>query len=281
MDIRMIVVDMDGTLLNEVNKITARTIEVLQKAEDRGIMIVPATGRCRALLPDELRQNLNIRYAILENGAEIWDYKENKAVYQSSLPEGIAAQVYDRIKGHTCFAEFFRNGEAYSEMDCFDRLMGMELDQNFVNYFRRNHIFVRTFEKLPEVLRQTKKINMYNLEPSLRLELDKFLQDAGNCAMTSSVFDNLEVQNRKTGKGEALNILCERTGVSRKEVIAFGDGDNDLQMLQCAGIGIAMSNATEKTRNAADEVARSNKEEGVAVYLEKFLANNVMIEENK
>lgn len=271
MGIRLIAVDMDGTLLNENNKITERTIRALVSAESRGILIVPATGRCRALLPEELRHNLRLRYAILENGAEVWDYQEERAVSQCFLPDGIAKRIADAVKNERCFAEFFRNGDAYAEIACLELLDEVQTEENFTEYFKRNHIFVRSLEKLPEVLKETKKINLYHLNADVRSELEIWLRGEGSLALTTSVFGNLEMQNKEANKGNALKILCGKLGIATEETAAFGDGDNDLEMLRYAGVGVAMENAAEKIKCAADETTLSNTEEGVAVYLEEML----------
>lgn len=271
MDIRLIAVDMDGTLLNEENRITERTIEALRKMESCGALIVPATGRCRALLPKEIRQNLKIRYAILENGAEIWDYEKEEVFYEKGLSQETTEMIYHKIRNQAGFAEFFKDGEAYAEISGLGRLNQVYAEPNFVNYFKRDHIFVQNLEMRPDVLHRTKKINMYFLNPDLRKELEDMLRKEGNCEMTSSGFGNLEVQDRNVQKGAALKLLCEKNGILQKEVMAFGDGNNDIGMLQYAGIGIAMGNADEEIKKAADVVTLTNRKDGVAAYLEEFL----------
>lgn len=268
MGIRLIAVDLDGTLLNEENQISPRTIEALTRAEEQGILIVPATGRCKALLPRELLQNLKIRYTILENGAEIWDCEEGRALYKQRLKEETTRWIYQKVRNREGFAEFFRNGEAYAEISSLERLREDQVDRNFINYFRQNHIFVQNLEQLPDVLEQTEKINLYDLPSSLRAELVAALERDESCTVTSSAGNNLEVQGYEIEKGKALRILCEQLNILPEEVLAFGDGQNDLEMLRYAGTGIAMGNADGAIRQEADGVTRSNRADGVAVYLE-------------
>lgn len=267
MNVNLIATDLDGTLMNSKNQITDNTINVLREASEKGILIVPATGRCVELIPRELLSAINIRYAIVANGAGIWDYKEKKFLFRKLMPEGVAAMILEEVSGKNGYVEVFCKGKSYVDIEEMKNLSENFRDQNFIKYYRQNHIFVSGLAGRKDILSQAEKINLFYLSPDVKENLEYKLRSDGRCAVTSSISGNIEIHNEGVNKGSTLKLLCSMLNICMEEVVSFGDSDNDMEMLQLAGVGVAMENACKKISNIANIQTNSNDENGVADYI--------------
>ena len=269
--IRLFAADLDGTLLDSRNRITSRTLEVLGRAGEHGISVVPATGRCCALIPAKLRKLQSVRYAIVSNGAGIWDCHRDRFLYRETMPESCAGEILDWLEGNRGLAEVFVRGEAYADIRSLIGLNEGITDRNFVDYFSENHIFVEKLVKRRDLLEDAEKINLYFLDPDGRKQLEQQLRSDGRLALTSSISGNLEVQASCVNKGTALRYLCRTLEIPLEETAAVGDSDNDLEMLEAAGIGAAMENAGRQVKDGADFIIGHHDRNGAAEFLEDLM----------
>ena len=273
----IIAVDMDGTLLNSENRISVRTRNVLQRLIDEGHYVVPATGRTRELIPQEFSVLHGVKWGIVENGCVVWDYDKNEMIWRKTMPKGMVSRILQDVKESGIqgwIAEAYANGIAYSDADAGDFVASVAdkniLEKTFVDYFLCRHEFVKDFYNQTELLDQAEKVNIYfdNLDNSRALrEKWKNLDDV---AVTTSVSGNAEFNAAGVDKGVGLAMLRTKLGIDRMHVIAFGDNENDLEMLEGAGIGVAMGNSKQYVKDAADQVTGDNDHDGVAEFLEKF-----------
>ena len=273
----IIAVDMDGTLLNSENRISVRTRNVLQRLIDEGHYVVPATGRTRELIPQEFSVLHGVKWGIVENGCVVWDYDKNEMIWRKTMPKGMVSRILQDVKESGIqgwIAEAYANGIAYSDADAGDFVASVAdkniLEKTFVDYFLCRHEFVKDFYNQTELLDQAEKVNIYfdNLDNSRALrEKWKNLDDV---AVTTSVSGNAEFNAAGGDKGVGLAMLRTKLGIDRMHVIAFGDNENDLEMLEGAGIGVAMGNSKQYVKDAADQVTGDNDHDGVAEFLEKF-----------
>ncbi|MDO5407081.1 MAG: Cof-type HAD-IIB family hydrolase [Eubacteriales bacterium] len=271
MDIKLIAVDMDGTLLNGKNEIDQRTIDVLQKMIDRGVYVVPATGRCPGVFPKDLFRLNGLAYAVAENGALIWNMKTGEAMERIGLPLHVVKEAVEMADRCRSCSEVFVNGQAYSDSRCREWAENPGHDENFVRYFRENHQWVDQLSEQTELLSQAEKVNLYfELEQDGTDAKAYFGQNPSLSALTS-VGRNVEITMAEADKGRGLESLMEHLHISREQVVAFGDQENDLGMLKTAGIGVAMGNAVPAVKQAADYETLSNDEDGVACFLEKIV----------
>ena len=273
----IIAVDMDGTLLNSVNKISERTRNVLQRLIDEGHYVVPATGRTRNLIPQEFSVLHGVKWGIVENGCVVWDYDKNEMIWRKTMPKGMVSRILQDVKESGIqgwIAEAYANGIAYSDADARDFVAAVAdkdvLEKTFVDYFLSRHEFVKDFYDQTELLDQAEKVNIYfdNLDNSR--ELRKKWKDLDDVAVTTSISGNAEFNAAGVDKGVGLAMLRTKLGIDRMHVIAFGDNENDLEMLEGAGIGVAMGNSKQYVKDAADQVTGDNDHDGVAEFLEKF-----------
>ena len=264
--LRLIAFDMDGTVLQRDGEITERLQNILRKAMERGIYVVPCSGRGRMQVPPSV-EVLKVPYTITSNGGLIWDETQDQRLYADLIPWEMAAEMYRDITdlgGLACF--HIDRGVYYEEADremleqryTFSRLAVMRAVPDGEGLIRERKegiekIFVRT----------------ENIEVRARIR-DTVLQKYPVFCSSSSM-KNLEFSMPGCTKGKALQWLCDHLQIAPSQVVAFGDGENDKEMLTFAGLGLAVSDAGDVCRAAADGVIGSCEEDGVAIWLEQLL----------
>lgn len=272
--IRMIGVDLDGTLLNSEKQLTAYTREVLKKAIEQEVAVVVATGRPFSGVPDELKHFPGMRYALTANGARILDMQKQKVVYENLLSGEIAEKVIDILKRHHAIHEFFVDGVGYMNEDGLKNVYAYFEDPHMAEYLQSTRITVKDVkEKL-----QAMKCEVDKLQGIFRNQKDKQealeeLNTLSGIVVTAAMDNNLEINKEGTNKGIGLLQLGKSLGISREEIMACGDGGNDVEMLKEVGFAVAMANAYDTVKTAADFVTVSNDEDGVAKAIERFVLN--------
>ena len=246
---------------------------MIERAAARGIHVVIASGRSFHALPREVMECEGVEYAISLNGAAIHRISDGACLYEAIMStetvEGIL-KIMEDADG-ACM-EAFCHGHSYTQQSYVnDPARGMATP-GALEYVLKTRILVediRAFckEHIDEL--SGMDCSGSNLEEMARLK-HRFETEVPGLYITSSVPQLLEFSKAGGGKGTGLCKLGEILGVGREDMIAFGDGDNDKEMLVYAGVGVAMANAGESCRAAADVMTLSNDECGVARYLEKL-----------
>ena len=270
--IRMIGVDLDGTLLNSEKQLTAYTREVLKKAIEQEVAVVVATGRPFSGVPDELKHFPGIRYALTANGARILDMQKQKVVYENLLSVESSEKVIDILRKHHAIHEFFVDGVGYMNEDGLKNVYAYFEDPHMAEYLQSTRIPVKDVkEKL-----QTMKCEVDKLQGIFRNQKDKEealeeLNTLSGIVVTAAMDNNLEINKEGTNKGLGLLQLGKSLGISREEIMACGDGGNDVEMLKEVWFAVAMANGSDPVKKAADFVTVSNDEDGVAKAIERFV----------
>lgn len=267
----LIALDMDGTLLDSQGKITKRTIEVLKELIQKGHYIVPASGRALTLLPKEILELEGIQFAVLENGAVVWDWKNQCAIKQELLPKGIVKAILEDIEEQAsvgCYPEVIVNGKVYVDVKIQKELEQSRIAGNFAEYMRQNHIFLEKLASRTELLDAAEKLNIYFEDVKLGEKVRRKWKTEPQLNVTTSVSGNAEFTVAGINKGHGIKILQQHLGISKQKCIAIGDNENDLEMFAQVHMAVAMGNAKAHVKRAADEVTLSCDEDGVAVFLE-------------
>ncbi|MDY6400317.1 MAG: Cof-type HAD-IIB family hydrolase [Synergistales bacterium] len=273
-DIKLIAFDLDGTLLNSKKELTPNTRETLEKAASMGIEIVPSTGRFWNLIPDCVRELDFINYAITLNGAEVYDVKKSKSLVNFEIPAGRAlkmARVFDDIDEiiYDCVigSKGYMRRELHEKIPAF---MVGEWQVKLVADFRKP-LESEEFYDLLKNSEGVQKIQIFTLDKNLRSDLLKALPVVFRKNLfTSSISNNIEINDMNAKKGNALKFLAEYLKIPIESTIAFGDGLNDVSMIEAAGIGAAMKNSCKEVLDVADFVTADCDNEGVAEGIKKF-----------
>ncbi|MBZ4682658.1 MAG: hypothetical protein PWP46_336 [Fusobacteriaceae bacterium] len=258
-DIKLIVCDLDGTLLNSNHEISDFNIEILKKLKEKNIEIILASGRSyEAMLPTIKKLELN-NEVISYNGAAI--YKNNNLIYQKTLPKNIAKELIQIGKEKDIYFHAFHNFKWHIEKFTNEAKEYKERSGLQEYYIDFSTLENPNFLKLMYI---SSKENIDNLELFLKEKYkDKIYLGRSN--------DNfLEVMHKDVSKANALKEILKNRDFSNENIMAFGDGFNDYEMLKYSKIGVVMNNSNENLKSLITHKALSNDENGVGIFLKNF-----------
>jgi Cof subfamily protein (haloacid dehalogenase superfamily) len=271
MTYKMIVLDLDDTLLRDDLTISLRTKQSLMEAQEAGVKVVLASGRpTSAMLPiaEELCLKEYGSFILSFNGGKIISCQTGDEWFSSTLPIEKVHQLYEisrreNVWIHTYVGETIITEESNQFTDIEGVITKLEI--KVVDSF------------IDTVTVPVVKVLMLQ-EPMILAKVENKLQKefAGSLSIMRSKPFFLEFTEAGVTKGTSLNSLIQRLGINRDEVIAIGDSNNDLSMIQFAGLGVAMGNASEEIKAQADFVTDTNMNAGVAKVVEDFILKNVL-----
>ncbi len=262
----IIALDLDGTLLNSNKELTPGNRSALERAAAAGYEVVPTTGRFYGGMPQVIRELPFIRYVITINGAQAADLDTGAVIYKAELPWQQAVDIMAFLDGFPVIYDCYQDNDAFMTAALKEKADAIVASPHYREMIRRLR---RPVSELKEFLAQrqlgVQKVQLFTDQPRLRQQLMEELPCRfDDLSVTSSVADNVEINQIHANKGEALLALAAHLGIGREDTYAFGDGLNDLTMLRDAGTGVAMANACPEAVSAADFITRSCDEDGVA-----------------
>ena len=265
MKYKMLVLDMDDTLLNDDHTISNENRVMLAKARELGVHIVLASGRpTPAMIAYAKELQLDNSYMISYNGAVITDLKEDKVIFEQTLTQGQIHELYDySLKSKTHIITYV-NGKIVSETDS----EYIEIEKNITGL---EHNKVVSFKE--EVQSSAVKCILLE-EPSYLKEVEKDLKAAMphlSVSMSKPFF--LEVAQNGIDKGASIKFLAEKLNILQSEIIAVGNAGNDLTMIEYAGLGVWVDNVDPELRDKGDFIVASNNNHGVAEVVRRFILN--------
>ena len=271
MAVKVILLDLDGTLLNSGKTISTANYAALEKAAAMGVHIVPATGRFYEGLPKVVRDLPFVRYVVTVNGAEIYDTKEKQVLCKEELDPEEALAIYEYLSSLPALCDAYVEGWGYMERSYYSRIEEFATVPYVAKMLRELRTLVDDMKAFLTQHKTQKVMAFFNDMDRRAVELERVKALFPNTAVSSSISNNIEVNAKKATKGGALANLCAVLGIDVKDSMAFGDGSNDLGMIQNAGIGVAMGNAYPGLKEAADFVTLTCDEDGVAHAITKFV----------
>jgi len=269
---RIMAFDLDGTLTNSKKKITAKTKEALLRANKMGVMTVLASGRpLEGILPlvKELEMDKNGGYILAFNGGQILDAKTMEVLSAKMIPAEILPELFTKVEGYrkeygTAMLTYGK-GQVLAE-DEKAKYVVVEANINGMT-IRETDLKTEVDFPVPKCILTGEGEILEPIEKELKAQYDGIL------SITRSESYFLEMMTVGVDKADSLDRLLKILGMTKDELIAFGDGYNDISMIKYAGLGICMANGKDETKAAADYVTLSNDEEGIPAALEKFLFN--------
>lgn len=271
--IKMIAFDLDGTILTTDKRLTERTRRALEQAVEKGIHIIPATGRPMSGIPKEIIDFPGIRYIVSSNGARVLDMKNRDVLYEETLPVEKAGEILDIFEKYDTLREIYYDGIGYADRGRLEQIEKYQKDPAMQRYICTTRRPVEsTRVKFETENRGLDKIQALFVSQEDKLEAWESIESqVGDVEVTGALSNNIEVNAKGIHKGAALQFLGEMLGLSMDEVITFGDGSNDIKMLEMAGTGVAMANSVQNVLDIADITAMSNDEDGVARIIEQYV----------
>ena len=267
MKYKMLVVDMDDTLLTDNYEISSENKEMLLKAQEMGVYVVLASGRPTSAMIEfakELQCDVNNSFMISFNGSVITDLKEDKILFEHSLTKEQIHSLYDFSQQNNTHIITYIDGQIISErhseyIDIEKNITGLKL--NIVSSFKDT---VTTSAVKCILLEEPKYLK------SVETVLKAAMPDLSIC-MSKPFF--LEAAPNGIDKGASIKILAEKLNIHQSEIIAVGNAGNDLTMVQFAGLGVWVDNVDPELRHFADVIVASNNNHGVAEVVRRFILN--------
>lgn len=263
---KLISTDMDGTLLTSEKSISEKTKETLLNLQKKGVKIMLCSGRQFPGLVHSSEVLELAKYGGIMasyNGGKIVDAKTQEVLFERSLHNELAVKILKHLEQFDVNPivddgkyVYTTNPNSFKlQIEATNNSLLIKEVENLIDSITFNP--VKILVAAPEEV--FKSIGDKILEPFLE-EID----------FTFSTPYYLEINSKNVNKGVALKEICKILNISTSEVIAFGDGGNDIEMLKVAGLGVAMANAPEEIKNLADEITLSNNEDGVVHTLNKY-----------
>ena len=277
MSIKVIIMDVDGTLTNSKKVITEKTKETLLKAQEAGAKLILASGRPTSGLMDfakELKMDKHNGLLVSFNGAKVVDCETNKVLFNQAMSVEEGQAVLEHMKKFKVKPMIDKDDYMYVN-DVFDNEIEVNGKPfNIIQYEARGGKFklcekddLAAFADYPLNKILTAADSEY-LKENYKAIMEPF-KDKLSCMFTAPFY--FEFTANGIDKAKALDTVLTPMGYKSEEMIAFGDGHNDASMLKYAGIGVAMANAVDDLKEIADEITLSNEEDGIAIALSKYM----------
>lgn len=282
MKYKLIALDLDGTLLNSNGCISDETIKSIKIAIEENVQIIPATGRNISLICEEIRSIKGINYVIASNGAAVIDLKQNKIIFSEYIATDILKEIIEIIREYPIAIEFYADGYSYMDEDVWANPNKYKLTEENLNLLSDNHKMVKNI--LSKIIKgenlswvdSVEKINIPFLSENMKNKIfNRLLAIKDKVKVTSSVKDNVEINAVNANKGNGLKEISKLLDINLEETVAIGDNNNDIEMLEMAGVGIAMGNASNDIKMKADFVTLNNDENGVGKAVLEILKKNI------
>ena len=290
---KALVLDIDGTLTNSKKEITPKTAAALKKIMEMGHAVILASGRPTPGMKryeEQLELASYGGYLLSFNGARVWDCAAREVIYQKTLPDDIPAQIYEFAKENDAgiISYYLKgNGAEVKNQGGFLSRKGIDPEGDYV---------ISAFEPDEYVLLEARinsmnVITVYDFNSFIDYPVNKVLITApGPLAAgyekelvarygdSLSIYRSeeffLEVMPQNVSKADTLDAMLEKIGVKWENTVCCGDGFNDISMIKYAAVGVAMANAKEEVKKAADFITGSNDEDGLVTVIDKFILDS-------
>ena len=275
--IKLIAMDLDGTLFNPDGIITEKTKEELQRVGALGVHTVISTGRPFNGLPFDQITDTDIEYAITTNGAAIYRIRDKKCLYDNSMTLDTYLPILEYILSRKIHIDIYIDGKGYTPIRCRENIGRLDVPESLRAYMIATRTPVEDLlEYVKDCGEKVQKINL-NFYPQSdgsllhREDTLRFLQSNPDITVVGGGFRNFEIGKAGVTKIEGIRELCKLLDVPMKQTMAIGDSENDYSMINAAGIGVAMANASEDILAIADYITTSNTEDGVGEAIKHFI----------
>lgn len=272
MEYKMIGLDLDGTLLKDDKSIDTKTKEYLETLSANGIHIVPITGRPLSGVPDCVRNIKGVDYIISNNGSKTVLNSTNETLFSLAMDNATSKRVIEAVRQTGAIFEVFLNHYGYCEKFVFDHYKevytGTVLGDYIFSSRKQVDNLLTLFDDKNAEADEVFIICKDNDDREIiKAQTDK-ISGIQYCMLADRF---LEITKNGTDKGTALELLCNHLKIKLDKVIAFGDGENDLQFLNKAGTAVAMGNASDNVKAQADIITDTNNNQGVLKALKSLI----------
>lgn len=277
MDIKLIATDLDGTFLNSNHlTIPQENIDAFKKAHEIGIKVAVASGRTKILADNVTEQLPFLDYLITSNGAVTYDLHTGQVVSSTLMSNTQSVEIFDILKDYNLIYEIYYKGDCYMNEKSYAMFDGEHVPPHIHDLLKD---FIKPVPDLAKLIGSDgiEKLNILSLTGEERIEIEEKIGKTCDVAFASSfpivkgANGNLEMTDREATKGFAIKGLADALGISKENIMCFGDGENDCSMLQFADYSFAMANGTALVKSTAKYVTDTNDNGGVAKAINKYV----------
>lgn len=273
MDIKCIALDLDRTTLNAQGKLSKANEEAIRKAVAKGIHVCIASGRAFDTLPQDVVSIPGIEYAITSNGAAVYRIQDKQCLRSYVLTEQSVKKILELTKDFPVTYEGFIRGTAYAAKEYIEDPVKFGATEHAVAYVKSTrHLQDDIVSFLKQHDDELDSMDIVVKDEAQKQKVIEVLKaEVEDIYITSSISQLVEISYKDAGKRSGVKFITEYLGLNPKQVVAFGDADNDIDMLEYAGCGIAMENASNGLLAVADVVTLHHDRDGVAYALKNIL----------
>ena len=287
---KIVTIDLDGTLLNSFGEISKENLEELRNSINKGVEIVLTSGRVISSVKNFANEIGKNNYLIAGNGSSVYDINEQKIIYENVIPKEKALKIIKICEENSIYYSVYTENFIITKSLNYNILFyskenlkkdnlektNINLVQDIYSYFEENEnkkiskISIcdkdkMVFSSIMKRLRMIEKVDVLDVAHMSR----KYIENGTDVIPIE--FFYTEITNENVNKWEAIKFLIEKLNILPTEVISIGDNINDKEMLENAGMGIAMGNSAPYIKGIAKDVTLDNNENGVAEALKKYL----------
>ena len=267
--IKMIVTDLDGTLLNDKGIVSRYTRKQLKKYKDEGLIIVIATGRIYSMAIDALKSIKYVDYIITDNGACVFDIKTKKYIYFNFISRDIVKDIFDMFNNHFKYINFCDKNYVFKYT---------EENLNLSKRFKIITSYEELNTKAKDITHITIKMKVNDEIFNIEKDIKETYSSLEPIIMQDSFAEDkwLDISIKNCNKLNTINWLINREKIKKDEIMTFGDGLNDIDMVANFPNGVAMNNALDEVKKNAKYITKySNDQNGVALFLEQHFKKNL------
>lgn len=274
MKYKLIAIDMDGTLLNSKHEVSDKNKEVIRKAIDNGVKVVVSTGRIFVSARYYARLLGTSTPIIACNGAYVkGELNKENMLLDLPIKNSDVKKIIEILENNNAKYRFYDDKNFYTKKINNITEKYMKWNEIQKEEDKINIILLKDFNKIINSnLNVYKFVVMEEDDNKLRIIKETILNEC-EVEIVSSFRNSFDIMYKNVSKGNALKLLCSNFNINNDEVIAIGDNENDLSMIEYAGVGVAMGNGEEKVKLKADLVTDTNDNDGVAKIINKLLFN--------
>lgn len=273
MNIQLIALDLDRTTLNSKGKLSKVNYEALTQAIRNGVHVCIASGRAFDTLPKDVLSVPGIEYAITSNGAAVYNIKTGKRMLSFLLTEQSVDTIMDIAEKYPVTYEAFINGVAYAGEEYIKNPVKYGATPHSIDYVQSTRNIITDIVGF--ISKNKDKLDCMDIivnDDDLKKHImNEIHNTTDEVYLTSSIKQLLEISYKDAGKKSGLKFLAEYLNIPRENIAAFGDADNDLDMIEYAGCGIAMANASDNLLKAADYTTLHHDKDGVAYAFKNII----------
>ena len=289
---KLVAIDLDGTMLDSYGVVTENTKNVLKKVEEQGVEVIIASGRPIDSIKEIAKEINSKNYFIAGNGAIIYDIKNDKIIYEKTMQKQKVLEIikiceensisYNVYTEQEILATSLKYNVLYYHKENLNKEESKKTKINIVSDMyeyiknKKDARFLKiticdenktVFNSILRKLKEIKDIEILEVSHMARKTIKQGTEDF------PISYYYTEISTKNVDKWNAIEFLIEKLGIKKEDVMAIGDNVNDRKMIENAGLGIAMEQSEPNVKKLADEITKSNNEEGVAKMLQKYYKN--------